>query len=172
MQKPTGDRVRPLNTRLKIATLVVGALAVAGCGGGGGTTQLSKSQYEQKIKEEGQSLQAAFTALDLNTNKNLKDLAAKIGKLQTKLEQTANDFDLLKPPNDAVGDNKKIALTLHRFADIFGELQKAAQERAVLDGFAPDFIPSLFRGENRVFTRPADMEHLLDGLRLAAGEGS
>ena len=115
-----------MNTRLKIATLVVGALAVAGCGGGGGTTQLSKSQYEQKIKEEGQSLQAAFTALDLNTNKNLKDLAAKIGKLQTKLEQTANDFDLLKPPNDAVGDNKKIALTLHRFADIFGELQKAA----------------------------------------------
>ena len=51
-----------------------------------------------------------------------------------------------------------------------GDLQKAAQERAVLDGFAPDFIPSLFRGENRVFTRPEDMEHLLEGLRLAGGE--
>jgi adenylate cyclase len=51
-----------------------------------------------------------------------------------------------------------------------GDMQRAAQERAVLDGFAPDFIPSLFRGENRVFTRPEDMEHLLDGLRLAAGE--
>lgn len=35
-----------------------------------------------------------------------------------------------------------------------GYLQKAAQERAVLDGFAPDFIASLFRGENRVFTLP------------------
>lgn len=44
-----------------------------------------------------------------------------------------------------------------------GYLQKAAQERAVLDGFAPDFIASLFRGENRVFTRPENMEHLLDG---------
>jgi hypothetical protein len=53
-----------------------------------------------------------------------------------------------------------------------GDLQKAAQERAVLDGFAPDFIASLFRGENRVFTRTEDMEHLLDSLRLAAGEGS
>jgi tetratricopeptide (TPR) repeat protein len=51
-----------------------------------------------------------------------------------------------------------------------GDLQKAAQERVVLDGFAPDFIASLFRGENRVFTRPDDIEHLLDGLRLAAGE--
>jgi adenylate cyclase len=51
-----------------------------------------------------------------------------------------------------------------------GDLEKAAQERAILDSFAPDFIASLFRGENRVFTRPEDMEHLLEGLRLAAGE--
>jgi hypothetical protein len=53
-----------------------------------------------------------------------------------------------------------------------GDLQRAAPERAVLDGFAPDFIASLFRGENRVFTRPEDMEHLPEGLRLAADEGS
>jgi hypothetical protein len=55
-----------------------------------------------------------------------------------------------------------------------GDLQKAAQERAVLDGFAPDFIASLFRSENRVFTRPEyeDMEYLLEGLRPAAGQTS
>jgi tetratricopeptide (TPR) repeat protein len=53
-----------------------------------------------------------------------------------------------------------------------GDIQRAARERAVLDGFAPDFIASLFRGENRVFTRPEDMEHLLEGLRLAAGEAT
>jgi len=40
----------------------------------------------------------------------------------------------------------------------------------VLDGFAADFIASLFRGEKRVFTRSENMEHLLDGLRLAGGE--
>jgi len=50
------------------------------------------------------------------------------------------------------------------------DLAEAAQERAVLDGFASDFIASLFRGENRMFTRPEDMEHLLDGLRLASEE--
>jgi hypothetical protein len=53
-----------------------------------------------------------------------------------------------------------------------GDLEKAAQERAVLDGFAPDFIASLFRSENRVFTRLEDMEHLLEGLRLAAGQAT
>jgi TolB-like protein/class 3 adenylate cyclase len=51
-----------------------------------------------------------------------------------------------------------------------GDLEKAAREREILDSFAPDFIPSLFRGDNRVFSRAEDMEHLLDGLRLAAGE--
>ena len=40
----------------------------------------------------------------------------------------------------------------------------------MLDGFAPDFIPSVLRGENQVFTRPEDMDHLLEGLRIAAGE--
>jgi tetratricopeptide (TPR) repeat protein len=47
------------------------------------------------------------------------------------------------------------------------DMMRARTEIAVLNSFAPDFIASLFRGENRVFTRPEDMEHLLDGLRLA-----
>jgi hypothetical protein len=108
-----------------VVVVLGGVVALAGCGGGG-SSRLSKSDYEQKIKGEGKALQSAFTALDLNKNKNLKELGAKLGKLQTKLEQAANDFDQLKPPKDAVADNKKIAQTLHKFADIFGELQKAA----------------------------------------------
>ena len=111
---------------MKIAALVAAALALAACGGGGGSSRLSKAQYEQKIKAEGNSLQTAFTALDINTNKNLKELATKIGRLRTSLEHAADDFDKLKPPKDAEADNRKIAQTLHRFADIFGELQKAA----------------------------------------------
>jgi Flp pilus assembly protein TadD len=48
-----------------------------------------------------------------------------------------------------------------------GDYRRATQEREVLDSFAPDFIPSLFRGDNQVFTRPDDMENLLSGLKLA-----
>ena len=51
-----------------------------------------------------------------------------------------------------------------------GDLEHAARERATLDSFAPHFIASLFRGENRVFSRTEDMEHLLEGLRLAGCE--
>ena len=52
-----------------------------------------------------------------------------------------------------------------------GDMARARSEIAVLDSFAPDFIASLFRGQNPVFTRKEDMEHLLDGLRLAGLQG-
>ena len=48
-----------------------------------------------------------------------------------------------------------------------GDMARARAEIAVLNSFAPGFVASLFRGENPVFTRKEDMEHLLEGLRLA-----
>jgi TolB-like protein/class 3 adenylate cyclase len=48
-----------------------------------------------------------------------------------------------------------------------GDMARARAETAVLNSFAPDFIASVFRGQNPVFTRKEDMESLLDGLRLA-----
>ena len=48
-----------------------------------------------------------------------------------------------------------------------GDHGRAERELAVVNGFAPDFVASLFRGDFRVFRQPEDMDHLLDGLRLA-----
>ncbi len=48
-----------------------------------------------------------------------------------------------------------------------GDLARAASEQAALNSFAPDFIPSLFRGDFKVFARQDDMAHLLGSLRLA-----
>jgi TolB-like protein len=52
-----------------------------------------------------------------------------------------------------------------------GDMVRARSEIAVLNSFAPDFIPSLFRGQNPVFARKEDMENLLGGLRLAGVSG-
>jgi tetratricopeptide (TPR) repeat protein len=52
-----------------------------------------------------------------------------------------------------------------------GDMARAGAEIAVLDSFAPGFIASVFRGENPVFKRKEDMEHLLNGLRLAGLRG-
>ena len=52
-----------------------------------------------------------------------------------------------------------------------GDMARARAEIAVLNSFAPGFIANVFRGENPVFTRREDMEHLLGGLRLAGAFG-
>jgi adenylate cyclase len=52
-----------------------------------------------------------------------------------------------------------------------GDMVRARSEIAVLDSFAPNFIASLFQGQNPVFTRKEDMENLLGGLRLAGLSG-
>jgi tetratricopeptide (TPR) repeat protein len=48
-----------------------------------------------------------------------------------------------------------------------GETERAARELATLNGLAPDFVASLFRADVKLFNRPEDVAHLLDGLRLA-----
>jgi hypothetical protein len=108
-----------------VLLVLAGVLVLAACGAG--SSRLSKSEYEQKLNAEATSLQAAFGALDIQHNKNLDELATKVERLQAKVGQTANDIDKLNPPKDAEADTKKIAATLHRFADIFGELEDAAR---------------------------------------------
>jgi len=112
------------------ALAVAAALAVAtaeGCGGSGGG-RLSKSAYESKLQSEGKTLSTGFgdVARALQ-NRDLKTLAAKIGPLQKRIDQAGTDIGKLKPPQDAVADNQKIADTLHRFAGILGRLKAAAQ---------------------------------------------
>jgi adenylate cyclase len=53
-----------------------------------------------------------------------------------------------------------------------GDQARAAKELAVLTGFAPDFMASLFRGDFQVFRQPEAITHLLDSLRLASANGA
>ena len=97
--------------------------ATAGCGG---SSQLSKAQYEKKIQAEGAQLQSLSSSLNLASTGDPKTLASKIDRLQRQTEKTANDVGNLKPPANAADDNTKIAATLHRFAALFGQLKAAA----------------------------------------------
>jgi hypothetical protein len=40
-----------------------------------------------------------------------------------------------------------------------GNVRRAAHELAALNKFAPDFVPSVLRGESSVFKRPEDITH-------------
>jgi hypothetical protein len=117
--------VGPRGRRVAAVATVLAALALAGCGGSGGGGQLSKAQYEQKLRVEGSRLQAATSGFSLQVN-NLKALSRKLETLRGKIETAASDFDSFRPPADAVADNKKIADVLHKLADLFGQMKTAA----------------------------------------------
>jgi TolA-binding protein len=109
-----------------LGVLVVGLVVLlAGCGGGGG--RLSKSDYEQKLKNEGSQLKTAFSAVDLGKSSDINDLTTKLTNLQQELDQAASDIEELNAPEDVEADNQKLADALHHAADKFGELRQAAK---------------------------------------------
>ena len=112
-----------------VAVLAVVLVAIAGGCGGGGSIRLSKSAYEQKLKGEGSQLKTAFSAVNLEQSGNLGELATKLTSLQQQLDRAASDIEALKPPKDAEADNAKLADALHKAADKFGELKKAAKAK-------------------------------------------
>lgn len=108
------------------AAIVGTALLLAGCGGNGGG-RLSKSQYEQKLRNEGTALQASFSAISGNPS-SLKDLAKSVGRARDAASKAAGDLDALKPPKDAETDNQKLVSALHVIADEMGKLKTAADK--------------------------------------------
>jgi hypothetical protein len=140
--------MREAGRKAAMAAAALAVAATAACGGG--SSRLSKADYEKKIKAEGSQLRSDLSGLNLGSvGTNLKALAPKLGSAQSKVEKTASDIDGIKPPKDAEGDNKKIADSLHRFAKVFGQMKDAAG-----------------KGDR------AKVTSLVGGLQTAAQEGS
>lgn len=110
------------------AAIVGAAVVLAGCGGGGGGggNRLSKSQYEQKLSNEGKALQASFGAIG-SSSSSLKQLAANVAKARATAERSAGDLERITPPKDAEADNAKLVNALHVIANEMGKLEKAAK---------------------------------------------
>jgi hypothetical protein len=101
--------------------VVLAALLVAGCGGGG---RLSKAEYQQKIQAEGKTAQQALTKLSKVTS--LSALAQQVGAVEKAVERVADDLDGLKPPQDVEDDNATIVTALRTIDGLLKELRKAA----------------------------------------------
>jgi chromosome segregation ATPase len=101
------------------------ALGAAGCGGGGNSDQLSKSQYEAKVKAIAGDLQTSLSALSTGNSKDLGAFEAKVGTAQAKLQDASNQLKGLKPPSEAQADNTKLANGLNGLASAFTNLKQA-----------------------------------------------
>lgn len=109
----------------KAGVVLAVVIVVAGCGGG--TATLSKAEYQKKLKTEGAQLNQAVGGLDFSRMSNLSALATKLDTLQKRFDRVAGDIEGLKPPKEAVADNRKIADALHKFAAGFRDVRDAAR---------------------------------------------
>jgi hypothetical protein len=106
----------------RIAPLLLVAALVAGCGG---SSRLSKAQYEAKAKADGNVVQAAVVKISGNPS-SLAALAKEVDAAETAVKKAADDLGSAKPPANAEADNAKIVAALRAIAVQLEKLKKAA----------------------------------------------
>jgi hypothetical protein len=102
------------------------AAAVALVAGCGGSSRLSKADYEQKIQADGKAVQKVVSKI--NGSASLGSLATQIGAAEQAVKAAADDLDTIKPPQDAEADNKTIVLALRTIDTQLVRLQAAAKK--------------------------------------------
>jgi hypothetical protein len=113
---------RPRFFLLALAALVV---ALGGCGGG---DRLSKTEYQQKLKDAGVELAAASKSLSQATTG--PDYATGVQDAQDGMRKVADDLDGISPPEDVAAANDRLVDALRGLADEFDNVKEAAAKGA------------------------------------------
>ncbi len=106
-----------------VAVVVVAALA-AGCGG---SSRLSKAQYEQKIQADGKAVQKAVASISGNPG-SLKQLAVQVAAAEKAAKAAADDLGAVKPPAEIEIDNATIVAALRTIDVQLKKLEQAAKD--------------------------------------------
>jgi hypothetical protein len=104
----------------------VAALLLAGCGGSGGSSQLSASAYRAKltqIKQEAATAQANV-AKGLQA-KTLTELRQRLDTFAADTKRIGDEVAKLNPPQDAEAANTELAAGLHETARATSAASKA-----------------------------------------------
>jgi hypothetical protein len=110
--------------RTGLAAVVVLAALAAGCGGG--SSRLSKAQYEQKIQADGKAVQQAATAIT-SSGGSMQKLAVQVAAAEKAAKVAAGDLGGVKPPADIADDNTKIVAALRTIDAQLTKLEQAAK---------------------------------------------
>jgi ABC-type glycerol-3-phosphate transport system substrate-binding protein len=110
-----------LSLRLLLSLLVafVLAVAIAGCGGDGG----SKDEYEAGLAKVQSQLAAANEASQqLAVDAEPDERKAALSKSHESISAAADTAAKLDPPSDVAKAHDKLATALRDYADLFGQL--------------------------------------------------
>jgi len=111
--------------------LLVAVLLLAGCGGG--SSRLSKTDYEQHLHTDATLIAKAATnasTADFNTP---DQYARRVALAQHDMARAAKDLDTIKPPADAEQDTKQIVAGVRYLANALARLHRAATTSSFTD---------------------------------------
>jgi hypothetical protein len=116
--------LRPLSALAPLAAAV--ALFVAGCGGSSGG--VSKNDYVKSLNQAVASLQKSTASLGPDA-KTGADAAARLESGGKAMDNAAESFKKITPPDDAKHAHGQIVDGLHKFADTFRDAADAARSK-------------------------------------------
>jgi DNA repair ATPase RecN len=111
--------------RTKLAFLLAALALVAGCGGG--TSRLTKAQFEQHIQADGNAVQKAVAKIS-GTPSSLAELAKQVAAAESAVKAAADDLEKIKPPQDAEQETKTIVNALRTVDAQLQKLEQAAKK--------------------------------------------
>jgi hypothetical protein len=107
----------------RLAAVAFGVLLLAACGG---SSRISKSQYEQHLQNDGKAVADTIRTLTgAQTSTDLGAIVKKVDSASAAVKQAADDLDSLKPPADAEADNTALVTGLRAIESGLAKLKKA-----------------------------------------------
>jgi multidrug resistance efflux pump len=107
---------------LLLIPALVATLAAAGCGSG------SKNDYVQSVNQAEASLQKSLSSLNgIGASSSGAEVATQLEQGGKALDSAADDFNDIKPPDDAKHAHVKIVDGLHKLAGTFRDAAQSAK---------------------------------------------
>jgi hypothetical protein len=110
----------------RLAILLLAGAVLAGCGG---SSAMSKSDYQAKLEADGKPVETALTSLEKNASSitSLSDFATRVDAAEAAVKKAADDLKAAKPPKNVAADNAALVTGL---LAIQGGLEKAKSAAA------------------------------------------
>ena len=108
----------------RLSFLVVIGVLLAACGG---SSRLSKAQYQQRLTVDSNAVQKVITQLtNAGSSSTLAGFATKIDAAEAAVKKAADDLAAAKPPKDVEADNATVVTALRKIQSSFEKMKTAA----------------------------------------------